>query len=104
MTNGPRPPAPSDDNRGLAARALAVPVHAYRLFLSPLLGPNCRYYPSCSAYALDALRVHGALKGSWLSVRRICRCHPWHPGGYDPVPAPADRQSHSRIADAFRHE
>ncbi len=103
MTHGPTCARP-DRSPGLAARVLAVPVHAYRLLLSPLLGPNCRYYPTCSAYALDALRVHGALKGSWLSVQRVCRCHPWHPGGYDPVPAPADRHSHSRIEDAFRHE
>lgn len=61
-------------------------VHAYRWLISPLLGPSCRFYPSCSAYALEALERFGALKGSWLSIRRIGRCHPWHPGGYDPVP------------------
>lgn len=69
-----------------AARLLALPVHGYRYVVSPLLGSNCRYYPSCSAYALDALAEHGALRGGWLSVRRIARCHPWHEGGYDPVP------------------
>lgn len=68
------------------ARALMVPIHAYRRVLSPLLGPVCRYEPSCSAYALEALRVHGALRGGWLAVRRIGRCHPFHSGGYDPVP------------------
>jgi uncharacterized protein len=61
-------------------------VHAYRWLISPLLGPNCRFYPSCSAYALEALERFGALRGSWLIVRRLGRCHPWHPGGFDPVP------------------
>jgi hypothetical protein len=72
----------------LVARAL---IQFYRLALSPLLGPRCRFYPSCSAYALEALDGHGALKGGWLTLRRIGRCHPWHAGGYDPVPARADR-------------
>ena len=78
-----------------AARLLALPVRGYRYFVSPLLGSNCRYYPSCSAYALDALAEHGALRGGWLSVRRIARCHPWHEGGYDPVPPASTGGSHS---------
>jgi putative membrane protein insertion efficiency factor len=61
-------------------------IQLYRWFVSPLLGPNCRFYPSCSCYAQDAIRQHGAVRGSWLGLRRILRCHPWHPGGYDPVP------------------
>jgi hypothetical protein len=61
-------------------------VRAYRYAVSPFLGPSCRFHPSCSEYAIEALRRHGAWRGSWLSVRRILRCHPWHPGGYDPVP------------------
>ncbi|GAA3670281.1 hypothetical protein GCM10022237_32610 [Nocardioides ginsengisoli] len=61
-------------------------VRGYQLVISPLLGPTCRYYPSCSAYALEALRVHGAIKGTWLAVRRLLRCHPWAPGGVDHVP------------------
>jgi len=61
-------------------------IHAYQWLISPLLGPNCRFYPSCSAYALEALERFGALKGSWLAIGRIGRCHAWHPGGYDPVP------------------
>ena len=61
-------------------------VRAYQLLVSPLLGPTCRYYPSCSAYAVEALKVHGALKGSWLAGRRLLRCHPWSPGGVDHVP------------------
>lgn len=70
----------------LAARIAALPVHAYRLFLSPLIGSNCRYSPSCSAYALEALDKHGALKGGWLALRRISRCHPWGGSGIDNVP------------------
>jgi putative membrane protein insertion efficiency factor len=58
----------------------------YRLVVSPLYGNVCRYYPSCSAYALRAVEVHGAVQGSWLAGRRLLRCHPWAPGGYDPVP------------------
>jgi len=65
---------------------LILGVRAYQVTLGPLLPPSCRYYPSCSAYAIEALERHGAVRGSWLSVRRILRCHPFRPGGYDPVP------------------
>lgn len=61
-------------------------IAAYRRLVSPLLGKNCRFDPTCSRYAQDALLTHGFLKGSWLSIRRVGRCHPWHDGGYDPVP------------------
>lgn len=68
------------------ASALAGLVRGYQLLISPALGSNCRFQPSCSQYALEALRAHGALRGSWLALRRIGRCHPLHPGGHDPVP------------------
>ncbi|MFI6324822.1 membrane protein insertion efficiency factor YidD [Nonomuraea sp. NPDC050556] len=71
---------------GLAARVLMAPIRFYRAFISPALGPRCRFHPSCSAYGLEAIAVHGALRGIWLTVRRIGRCHPFHPGGFDPVP------------------
>ncbi len=69
-----------------AAYLLSLPVRAYRLVLSPYVGHGCRYQPTCSAYALDALNRHGALKGGWLAVKRIGRCHPLGGSGYDPVP------------------
>jgi putative membrane protein insertion efficiency factor len=61
-------------------------IRAYQYAVRPALGANCRFAPSCSDYALEAIRKHGALKGAWLAVRRVVRCHPYHPGGYDPVP------------------
>jgi putative membrane protein insertion efficiency factor len=61
-------------------------IRLYQLLIAPGLPPSCRFTPSCSQYTLDAVRRHGALKGAWLGVRRLGRCHPWHPGGYDPVP------------------
>ena len=60
-------------------------IHFYQIFISPLLGNNCRYYPTCSQYAIEAIEKKGVIKGSWMAVKRICRCHPWHDGGYDPV-------------------
>lgn len=69
-----------------AAKMLAAPVVAYRRWVSPALPARCRFHPSCSAYALEAVARHGALHGAWLAVLRLLRCHPFHPGGYDPVP------------------
>ena len=68
------------------SRLLLALLSSYRRLLSPLLGPRCRFAPSCSAYAEQAVRLHGPARGSWLAVRRIARCHPFHPGGHDPVP------------------
>lgn len=68
------------------AALIALPIRAYRLLLSPWVGNGCRFQPTCSVYGLDALARHGGLKGSYLTVHRICRCHPWGGSGYDPVP------------------
>ncbi|WP_084462786.1 membrane protein insertion efficiency factor YidD [Oceanibaculum pacificum] len=73
---------------------LRLPVYGYRYLISPLLGVNCRYGPSCSEYALEALAVHGAWRGGWLALGRILRCHPWGGSGYDPVP-PKGHSCHS---------
>ena len=65
---------------------LILPIRIYRYFISPLLPASCRYYPSCSSYAMEALSIHGPAKGSWLTLRRLARCHPFGGEGYDPVP------------------
>ncbi|MQA93118.1 MAG: membrane protein insertion efficiency factor YidD [Streptosporangiales bacterium] len=70
----------------LAARLLMLPIRGYRRWLSPFLGAHCRFEPTCSVYALGALREHGAARGLWLAARRLGRCHPFNPGGFDPVP------------------
>lgn len=68
------------------ARLLIAPIHFYQRFISPLTPPACRFTPTCSQYAVEALQTHGALRGSWLAIKRILRCHPWGGSGYDPVP------------------
>lgn len=70
----------------LMAHVIALPIRAYRLLLSPWVGHNCRFQPTCSAYALEALEKHGAVRGTWLVLRRLGRCQPWGSSGYDPVP------------------
>lgn len=95
-------PTPTGDPVGgaarpsLAARPLVFAIGVYRRWISPFLPPSCRFTPSCSAYAAEALTVHGALRGTWLAVRRLLKCGPWHPGGWDPVPprraSPAEPQ------------
>ena len=69
-------------------RLLLLLIRGYRYAFSPYLGRNCRFAPSCSEYAAEAVSLHGCAQGSWLAIRRVCRCHPWHPGGFDPVPSP----------------
>lgn len=65
---------------------LLLLLRAYQLGISPYLGQKCRFYPSCSSYAIEAITLHGAARGGLLAARRLCKCHPWHPGGVDPVP------------------
>ncbi|AZN40602.1 membrane protein insertion efficiency factor YidD [Paenibacillus albus] len=82
-------------------RVISAPIHAYRKFISPLKPPSCRFYPTCSAYALEAIDKHGPLRGSWLAVRRICRCHPFHPGGVDFVPPTREEMQQRRASAAL---
>ena len=70
---------------------LKLLIRVYRLTLSPLIGPCCRFEPTCSAYGETEIGAHGTLRGLWLALRRLLRCHPFHPGGLDPVPPPANR-------------
>ncbi|MBR4189003.1 MAG: membrane protein insertion efficiency factor YidD [Kiritimatiellae bacterium] len=81
MTDAAPPPRPS-----LAARLVCWLVRGYQIAISPLFGRCCRFTPSCSNYMLEAVRVHGVIYGVYLGLRRLARCHPWHPGGFDPVP------------------
>ena len=75
------------DRPSAAARVLVAALTGYRRFISPLFLPRCRFLPSCSEYAVEAVRAHGAVRGGWLAIRRLARCHPFHPGGLDPVPS-----------------
>lgn len=61
-------------------------IRFYQIFISPLKPPTCRFYPTCSAYAIESIQKKGPVKGTWLAIKRIAKCHPFHPGGYDPVP------------------
>lgn len=78
------------DKTGLVAASLLGFVRAYQKLVSPLLRSNCRYHPSCSHYAYEAIEIHGAAKGTWFGAKRIGRCHPFHEGGFDPVPGSID--------------
>ena len=85
---------------GVGQRLVLMPLRFYQRVVSPLKPlPSCRFHPTCSSYAVEAVQVHGALRGLWLASARILRCHPWHPGGFDPVPA---RHDHHRRADRQR--
>ena len=74
-------------------RLLVWLLRGYQLMVSPMLGQNCRFYPTCSNYAVEAVKTHGAARGSWLALRRVCRCHPWNDGGVDLVPPPGEKSS-----------
>jgi putative membrane protein insertion efficiency factor len=67
-------------------KIVTLPIRAYQLLISPLFGPTCRFSPTCSAYAITSVERYGVLKGGWMAIKRVGRCHPWNPGGYDPVP------------------
>lgn len=86
-----------------ATTIISLPIHFYRLAVSPMLPASCRYTPTCSQYALEALKIHGPLKGSWLAVKRICRCHPWGGCGYDPVPPKNERKTIFDFEDIHHH-
>ncbi len=68
-------------------------IRVYQFLLSPVLGNNCRFHPTCSQYALQAIDTHGVIRGSWMAMQRLAKCHPWHPGGVDPVPAASMKRS-----------
>lgn len=86
---------------GALRRLVVLPIVAYRRWISPLKpAPSCRFHPTCSAYAQDAILTHGVLRGGWLAIRRVAKCHPWHPGGLDPVPPPGTPASTPRSAPA----
>jgi len=70
----------------LGARLILGGLGIYKRFISPMLPPSCRYYPSCSSYMQEAVTRYGAMRGGWMGIKRVLRCHPFHPGGYDPVP------------------
>jgi len=76
----------------LATWVLTALIQIYRYAISPLLGPRCRFWPSCSSYALEAIQLHGPWRGGWLAIRRLSKCHPFHSGGVDPVPEPHQEQ------------
>lgn len=84
----------SEERLGIMAKMLLLPIYFYRYFISPLIGPRCRFYPSCSTYAVEAIKIHGALKGGYLAIKRILRCNPLSKGGEDPVPCKQCKKNH----------
>ena len=107
-----RPSSRSDRPTRAAVRPLVAMLRGYQRWISPALPPTCRFHPTCSAYAVEALQVHGLLRGTALTVWRLLRCAPWHPGGIDPVPqgrrprtsSPAGRTTEPRTRSAGNHE
>ncbi len=85
----------------LPRRAVVACIRVYQRFISPVLPPSCRFYPTCSAYALTSVQRFGVLRGGWMGICRIARCHPFNPGGYDPVPMTLERHTHDHTP---RHE
>lgn len=85
----------TDGKLSLAARGSLAVIRAYQRYLSPRKPPVCRFTPTCSEYMVQAIHQYGALRGSWLGLKRIARCHPWSPGGYDPIPEPLPKPSSS---------
>jgi uncharacterized protein len=95
--SGPDRAPDREPSRSLAVRLALIPIQLYRA-TAIMRAPRCRFAPSCSSYAMEAIRVHGAARGIWLAIRRIGRCHPWNPGGIDHVPPPRTRQpSHAEL-------
>ena len=82
--------------KSIPAHAAVLLIKAYQKLISPALGQRCRFYPSCSHYCIDALNEHGMVHGLWLGLKRICKCHPLHPGGFDPVPQPRHESTEER--------
>ena len=85
-------------------RLLLLLLRFYKLAISPMLGQNCRFYPSCSEYAAAAISLHGAAKGTYLAGKRLCKCHPWHPGGIDMVPPADEKSAIVPTSDQCKHE
>ncbi len=85
--------------KSIAVRFASGVIRFYQYAISPMLGPRCRFYPTCSSYTLEAIQVHGLLKGSWLGISRICKCHPFHPGGVDFVPSAKEEQRKESLHD-----
>lgn len=100
---GARPAPPATGVRRIATFLLILPIRLYRLLVSPLFPPRCRFLPTCSEYAIEAIAVHGPLRGSWLALRRLGRCHPWGGSGYDPVPS-ADRETSETTTRRIPHD
>lgn len=83
---------------------LLLLLRFYKYAISPMLGQNCRFYPSCSEYAAEAIQLHGAIKGSYLAGKRLCKCHPWHPGGVDNVPLAGEKNKTVPTSDKCCHD